>query len=677
MPIARYQLEDGRVARFEVPEGTTPEQAQKLGSDYFANHPEEQPQEDQGIRDEAILEAGRAIVSGGVRAVAGGLLGTASIPFWGMEGAADIVKDIQSNAFQPETEGGKAAMQKIGELVKKGIDFANVSIGSLGSLGAWLVGKSEEEQQQVFEEIKAKGISQFLGDETLESTGSPALATLAHISPEATLSAVGVRAPKAVRIEREAAKNFNRSMRSSKSLIDVDSGLPQPGFQKALDKYDMDVGALIDDSANLPVIYSGDTPAKVVDAIVKKQIKNNATGKHLATVRANKAGDLIDDDLGNFAIKQGFRDSDIPSIKHANSSTRNEMKGMLAKQRAITADSGNVDKFRPSDHVGNAVMDQVNYVRGEARKLNKKLDSMASKELTVSGRNLIGDGDRLKGVPVNAARVERAVFEGLDGLNVKNLDEIMQNPSLNIFDEITKKDFFEGSLIMTDKTSQRIIKDVFKLLKYNPDGPIDALRAHNVKRSIDALVDFNKKSSQGLTESGRRFAKSIRHEINQTIREVSPKYAKVNDDLSMAIDSLNMMEDAVARKIDLFDANAAKAVGTDMRKLLSNYGSRQILENSLNKMDDTARALGGSFDVNVRQLNRFANVLDRRFGSAAENSFKGNIDAALDLNRLRSTSIREEVIEKGLVKPIVKKLKLGPTDQKAFDAMQKILNRGK
>jgi len=30
MPIARYEMPDGRIGRFEVPEGTTPEQAQKL-----------------------------------------------------------------------------------------------------------------------------------------------------------------------------------------------------------------------------------------------------------------------------------------------------------------------------------------------------------------------------------------------------------------------------------------------------------------------------------------------------------------------------------------------------------------------------------------------------------------------------------------------------------------------
>jgi hypothetical protein len=60
MPIARYQLPDGRIARFEVPEGTTPEQAQQIGVEFFANQqapaaneqmPESQPvvQEEAGI----------------------------------------------------------------------------------------------------------------------------------------------------------------------------------------------------------------------------------------------------------------------------------------------------------------------------------------------------------------------------------------------------------------------------------------------------------------------------------------------------------------------------------------------------------------------------------------------------------------------------------------------------
>jgi len=30
MPIARFQMPDGRIARFEVPEGTSPEEAQSI-----------------------------------------------------------------------------------------------------------------------------------------------------------------------------------------------------------------------------------------------------------------------------------------------------------------------------------------------------------------------------------------------------------------------------------------------------------------------------------------------------------------------------------------------------------------------------------------------------------------------------------------------------------------------
>lgn len=36
MPIARFQMPDGRIARFEVPEGTTPEQAQTIFNDFAA-----------------------------------------------------------------------------------------------------------------------------------------------------------------------------------------------------------------------------------------------------------------------------------------------------------------------------------------------------------------------------------------------------------------------------------------------------------------------------------------------------------------------------------------------------------------------------------------------------------------------------------------------------------------
>lgn len=478
----------------------------------------------------------------------------------------------------------------------------------------------------------------------------------------------------AVKYGKGALENLQRTFRSAKPLIDVNAGTVAPGFQKALEKYDIDVGALIDDQANLPVIYSGSKPDDVVENIIKKQINTGKSPNYLAKLRLDDKGNIIDDDLGKLAYRQGFDLGDIASVKQANEPTRKEASRMLRMQRAIMADKSKVDEFRPSDAVGDSVMNRFDFVRRKAEGLRDDLNRIASKELTVSGRKLIGDGDRLKGLDVDPGIVENTVFNELEKLNIEGLDDILAGNGAPIFDAITEKGFFAGSKIMEDPTSQRIIKSVFRLLKHNPDGHIDALRAHEVKRQIDSLIDFNKKSSKGLTDEGKKFAMSVRRALNDSIREVSPKYAKINDDLSRAITALQGVEDSVGRRIDLFDPNANQAIGTEMRKLLSNYGVRQTLNNSLNVLDDTSKSLGGSFNTNFRELNRFANVLDKRFGSVAENSFKGNIDSALDLNRLRSTSVKDAVLEKGLGKIADK---FGPNDKKAMDVMQQILVRGK
>ena len=39
MPIARFEMPDGRIARFEVAEGTTPEQAQAMIAEQIATVP--------------------------------------------------------------------------------------------------------------------------------------------------------------------------------------------------------------------------------------------------------------------------------------------------------------------------------------------------------------------------------------------------------------------------------------------------------------------------------------------------------------------------------------------------------------------------------------------------------------------------------------------------------------
>ena len=82
MPVARYQLSDGRVARFEVPEGTTPEQAQNMGASFFKENKPDAPKT--SILDDIKQGAGN-LAAGAVRG-AGSIGATILAPY-------DMAKD--------------------------------------------------------------------------------------------------------------------------------------------------------------------------------------------------------------------------------------------------------------------------------------------------------------------------------------------------------------------------------------------------------------------------------------------------------------------------------------------------------------------------------------------------------------------------------------------------------
>ena len=66
MPIARFQMPDGRIGRFEVPEGTSPDQATSLIEQYLAG---QQQAPAAPPKDRTMLEAGKDILAGGVSGV--------------------------------------------------------------------------------------------------------------------------------------------------------------------------------------------------------------------------------------------------------------------------------------------------------------------------------------------------------------------------------------------------------------------------------------------------------------------------------------------------------------------------------------------------------------------------------------------------------------------------------
>ncbi|MEE9304389.1 MAG: hypothetical protein V3U84_11500 [Thiotrichaceae bacterium] len=564
------------------------------------------------------------LVSGAIAEPAAGIAGlaTSAIPGTAPGSGAAVVEGVrEALTIPPVGEAARGTLQSVGEAI-----------------------------QPIAESIPSPGGAVF------EATGSPGLATAAQTLAVGGAEVLGGRfgltkAKGAVEASRQAKRN--------RRLIDEATDLPTPELQKALDKKGLDFGAVEDDIRTLPAVFGDKSPAKVVDEIIISKLKEGSTADALFNLKIGKGGTAIKDIVGEEALKQGFQKGDITAAKTAGQPTKREMRKMLKMKRQIHADSSKALDFRPTDVVGDNTMQRFKFIRANANRLRLELDDIA-KRAPSSDKKLIesdATGGFLRGRAIDPVRVSDSFFGGLDELGVE-FDQSTAPPKLN----------FKNSQISEDKTSQRIIKSVSNILAKG--GEVDALKAHQFKRQLDTMLDFNKKSAAGLTDTGKKFAKTIRRALNDSIRDVSPRYAKINDELSASLDAMDSFDKALGG-IDAFADNADVAVGQTLRRLLSNAQSRANLDTALTNLDDVAQDMGGSFDTDIRRLILFNNTLDDRFGATAKGSFKGEIESSLRSGPRQAA--KDFAFKKAAEK--VQKVR-GINDSNAFNIMSKIINRG-
>lgn len=607
----------------------------------------------------------------GASAINRGVTGLLDIvPNAALAAVGSDVRNPFTQALSPATQGGFMEPGLARDVVRTGGEF--VAPGVAGGAALKAAGKLLPAQ--------LAGESAALGAARSVATGAP-VATEAGLSAASgagtelgeqiggTPGAIigGVALPVAAAGLAALAPRVRGNIR----IIDND-GLPTPEFDKALTKKGLELGDILDDVDSLPRLIPAKSAGELVDNIVKEKIKTGSGNKFLSKIRLDR-NKVVKDELGVEAVRQGFREGDVAAAKGANEETRRAMRQMLGMQRQILKDSKAVQDFRPTDITGRQVLNRFNFVKDKASELSKQLNKIAEGAPVFDERALPGPGvgaPGLKGVKINTAAIEKNVMENLNSLNIQIPDEVLANTTqLQSF--LKDKSVFVGSDIAKDKTSQRFIRDVIDLL--SEEGS-DALKAHRLKRQIDALIDFQKKSPIGLTEKGRSFAKSVRFSLNSAIRDVSPAYARVNDQLSTALDAMNEFQRALGPSIDIAKQGAEKAVGTDLRGLLSNRKTRIKLENSINNLDGAAKALGAEFKVNIKDLNQFANTLDDKFGATARTSLKGEVESVgRRLSQGKSGAV-DIVIGEAAKK--AEQLR-GINEKNALDTMQKLLKRGK
>jgi hypothetical protein len=117
MPIARFQMPDGKVGRFEVPDGTSPEQAQELINSYVASSPELAPKVEKPSEDSSDLVRGFTNylpqlkeTYGGAKVLAGKAAGSQELMKSGLETMEEAKHALRGKS--KETDSFTTALDK-------------------------------------------------------------------------------------------------------------------------------------------------------------------------------------------------------------------------------------------------------------------------------------------------------------------------------------------------------------------------------------------------------------------------------------------------------------------------------------------------------------------------------------------------------------------------------------
>jgi hypothetical protein len=459
-----------------------------------------------------------------------------------------------------------------------------------------------------------------------------------------------------------------------------EGGAPTRALQDALNKHGIVYGELspaaqqaIPDVAPRSILGTSKAPGAIEDAIVK-EIQAGGRQKGLAPYSAGQSEKLISDTLASEAIKQQFDPGDVQMIKTSTPATQAKMLQMLKNRESIAANSANDILLRPSNIVGDAVAERLKFIAKKSTDARNELNSIAN--------------NTLKGKSFDAAPIEKTFLSSLDDLNV-GFNMVGGKPVFN----------FKGSIIQADRSSQRVLKDLADLMSDTTNGAPDALRAHNLKRQIDALVDWEKTPQRGLTQSGERVLKDVRSALNEALRNSDPNYARVNDVISQSLRLFDDLDTATASKITVKKTlSDSRGMGTELRKLFSNYQNRQDLDTSIRAMDDLAKYfasqskstqvgpyLGGprlmtapDFSDSIVDLARFANVLDDKFGTTAKTSFEGAGARAVKFGMQAAQGGVTQAAARGLGEKAIETLnRMRNIDEyNSYRSMEELLKRG-
>ena len=334
---------------------------------------------------------------------------------------------------------------------------------------------------------------------------------------------------------------------------------------------------------------------------LKALMKTDPTNKEVAKFKI-QGNNLIKDNVASEAIKQGFEERVISSVKSATPLDRKKMVQMVNTFKNGRKSATYAAKNRPTDVIGKSIDDRVNHLVKTNRKAGTEIETAAK---------------GLKGTKVDSSDINSNFLDNLEEIGVR------------IGTDKDGKTIFslKGADIEGDTASKSLLNKIFdRTVNSNTN---DAYELHRLKRFIDTQVSYGKSKANPLSKASERVIKTLRKEINDKLGGISDTYKQANTKYGDTIQAIDDIQKAVGTSIDMNSPNAAKAFGTASRKVLSNYGSRVQMIDALDGVETVAKKYGMNVEDDIVNQVIFANEIDRMFGASASTSFKGQIEQAV------------------------------------------------
>jgi len=403
----------------------------------------------------------------------------------------------------------------------------------------------------------------------------------------------------------------------------------------------------------LPLEFIPSESAVGVDDIIKAVDKGGVSRELVTNPRSPEMAEYIlrdgvavKDKAFKSAIDQGIDPNLVSMIKTSSPATKEKYRGMLEIVKRGKKDLRYQDRFRPWAVAGKSMTERIDFI--------KKVNSDAGKAVKKEAHALAGQS-------VDYAPAVDSFISDLDDLGVVLARE----------GESIKPDF-SNSVFRSSPKPKKIINDIVKHL--DTENPVDARQVHIAKKYIDELVNWGK-GATGNAGQVENVAKSLRRGLNESLGKKFPAYKAANDTYSETINVLDDIVKSSGIKLKPNDAGFDQAVGTGLRRLLSNAQSKSTLTKAADDIEAISKKHGGEFADDVRDQVSFANQMDALFGPAAKTSLAGEMSKASEraadvtLGQKTAFGAGAEVLKEGY-----KKFR-GINEEGAIMALEEILNK--